>query len=371
MFTMKIGLPWTGAARRKDHNGVVGSIARRDLHTAAQMATILERERARADRTRTGFSLLVLRSRTGGRKHATLHRAANYLRHRLRATDELGWLDDEQLCVVLSATMPTGAWKIVEAIRSDWRAEEMPEFTVYYYPSDNQTPPDPQGETRVTLPEQVVGCEPVRAESMDALFAKPVHGWKRCLDILGACVALVLLSPVLGAAALAIRLTSPGPILFGQMRSGRGGVPFRMLKFRSMVVDAEAKKKELLALNEQDGPAFKLRSDPRVTRVGKFLRRTSIDELPQLWNVLKGEMSLVGPRPLPCDETANCRSWHRRRIDVTPGLTCIWQLKGRSTVSFDEWVRMDINYIRQHSLKQDLQLLIGTVPVLLWRTSGC
>ena len=134
-----------------------------------------------------------------------------------------------------------------------------------------------------------------------------------------------------------------------------------MLKFRSMVVDAEAKKKELLALNEQDGPAFKLRSDPRVTWIGKFLRSTSIDELPQLWNVLKGEMSLVGPRPLPCDETANCRSWHRRRIDVTPGLTCIWQLKGRSTVSFDEWVRMDICYIRKLSLAGDIKLLAGTL----------
>jgi lipopolysaccharide/colanic/teichoic acid biosynthesis glycosyltransferase len=206
---------------------------------------------------------------------------------------------------------------------------------------------------------------------MEPLFAQPVRGWKRCLDVVGASIALVLLSPIFGLAAIAIRLTSPGSIFFGQLRSGRGGVPFVMYKFRSMVVDAEQKKNELLAQNEQDGPAFKIRSDPRVTPVGRFLRRTSIDELPQLWNVIKGEMSLVGPRPLPCDETANCRSWHRRRIDVMPGMTCIWQLHGRSKVSFDEWVRMDICYIRKLSLASDVKLLAGTVPVMLWRTSGC
>ena len=212
--------------------------------------------------------------------------------------------------------------------------------------------------------------ETVPAEPMEPLFAQPMHGWKRCLDIVGAVVAAILLSPALVLAAIAIRLTSPGPILFGQLRSGRGGVPFLMYKFRSMVVDAEKKKKDLLAQNEQDGPAFKIRSDPRVTWVGRFLRSTSIDELPQLWNVLKGEMSLVGPRPLPCDETANCRSWHRRRVDVKPGMTCIWQLHGRSTVSFDDWVRMDICYIRKLSLMSDVKLIVGTVPVMIWRTSG-
>jgi lipopolysaccharide/colanic/teichoic acid biosynthesis glycosyltransferase len=206
---------------------------------------------------------------------------------------------------------------------------------------------------------------------MEPLFAKPMRGWKRCIDIVGAVTASLVLSPVLIGAAIAIRLTSRGPILFGQMRSGCGGAPFLMYKFRSMVVDAEARKKELLARSEQDGPAFKLRSDPRVTPVGRFLRSTSIDELPQLWNVLKGQMSLVGPRPLPCDETANCHSWHRRRVDVTPGMTCIWQLRGRSMVSFDDWVRMDICYIQKLSLLGDLRLLLGTLPVVLWRPSGC
>jgi lipopolysaccharide/colanic/teichoic acid biosynthesis glycosyltransferase len=237
---------------------------------------------------------------------------------------------------------------------------------VYYYPSDEQTPYEQ--ESAIDRKESSSASQ---AESLEPLFAQPINGWKRCLDILGAITAGILLSPVLIMAALAVRLSSPGPVIFGQMRSGRGGVPFLIYKFRSMVADAEEMKKDLLAHSEQDGPAFKIRSDPRVTWVGKILRATSIDELPQLWNVLKGEMSLVGPRPLPCEEAANCRSWQRRRIDVTPGITCVWQLSGRSHVSFDDWVRMDINYIRQSSFVGDIKLIVGTLPVLIWRPSGC
>src|SRR5262249_30144394 len=137
--------------------------------------------------------------------------------------------------------------------------------------------------------------------------------------------------------------------------------------FRTMFANAEARKHELLALNEQDGPAFKMKNDPRVTGIGWFLRSTSIDELPQLWNILRGDMSLVGPRPLPCAETANCADWQRQRLDATPGRTCIWQVHGRSRVSFAEWVRMDVRYIRSRSLWRDLVLLLLTVPAVLLR----
>jgi lipopolysaccharide/colanic/teichoic acid biosynthesis glycosyltransferase len=134
-----------------------------------------------------------------------------------------------------------------------------------------------------------------------------------------------------------------------------------------MVDDAEDLKHELRQHSEQDGPAFKMSSDPRVTPVGKFLRKTSIDELPQLFNVLKGHMTLVGPRPLPCPESNACSRWQRRRLDVTPGLTCIWQVKGRSKVTFTEWIRMDIRYIRRRSFWQDLKLILQTVPAVLFQ----
>jgi len=330
------------------------------------MMAIIQRERARSDRTGDGFSLLVITAADGRPGKPALAGIARYLSSRLRLTDELGWLDDLRLCAVLSTTLPSGAWKVAESVQNECPDASGALFKVYYYPSDEHF----QREVESTF-DRRDAFPLVPAEPMELLFAQPVRFWKRLLDVVGAICAAIVLSPVLLAAAIAVRLTSPGPVFFGQLRSGRGGAPFMMYKFRSMVVDAEKRKKDLLAQNEQDGPAFKIRSDPRVTWIGRILRRTSIDELPQLWNVLKGEMSLVGPRPLPCDETANCQAWHRRRVDVKPGMTCIWQLHGRSTVAFDEWMRMDISYIRQLSLAGDVKLLVGTVPVMLWRKSGC
>jgi lipopolysaccharide/colanic/teichoic acid biosynthesis glycosyltransferase len=207
----------------------------------------------------------------------------------------------------------------------------------------------------------------ITARAMTALMVRPVPWWKRGLDIAGAAVALVLLAPLMAAAALAVMLSSPGPILFTQRRAGLGGRPFTIFKFRTMRTDAETLKASLRALSEVDGPAFKLTDDPRVTRVGRFLRSTSIDELPQLWNVLRGEMSLVGPRPLPLDESDGCTRWQRHRLDVTPGLTCIWQVSGRSTVSFAQWVRMDMKYIRRRTLLHDLWILVRTVPAVVLR----
>ena len=184
---------------------------------------------------------------------------------------------------------------------------------------------------------------------------------------MGATIGLIFACPIFIVVAALIKLESPGPVFFRQWRTGRGGCPFQMYKFRSMVVDAELRKHNLLGLNEQDGPAFKLADDPRITQLGKFLRGTSLDELPQLWNVLRGEMSLVGPRPLPCEESNSCLDWQRRRLDVTPGLTGIWQVRGRSEVTFNEWVRMDLEYIERRSLWQDAKILFATVPAVIKR----
>jgi lipopolysaccharide/colanic/teichoic acid biosynthesis glycosyltransferase len=173
--------------------------------------------------------------------------------------------------------------------------------------------------------------------------------------------------PAMLIVAAAVKLTSPGPVIFRQWRRGLGGEKFKLYKFRTMIADAEKRKAELRKLSEQDGPAFKLRDDPRITPIGRFLRKSSLDELPQLWNVLKGEMSLVGPRPLPCDEADACEPWQQKRLDITPGITCIWQVKGRSRVSFDEWVRMDLKYARQRGLFADLSILMQTIPAVLRR----
>lgn len=189
---------------------------------------------------------------------------------------------------------------------------------------------------------------------------------KRAIDIVGALVGLTVGAPLFGLIALAIRLDSPGPVIFRQTRIGRGGRPFSMYKFRSMYEGAEEQQMLLADLNEADGPIFKIKDDPRLTRVGRILRRTSLDELPQLINVLRGEMSLVGPRPPLPAEVAQYKEWHKRRLEVPPGMTGLWQVSGRSRLSFDEMVLLDIYYIENWSLWMDFKILVRTVPKVLF-----
>ncbi len=188
---------------------------------------------------------------------------------------------------------------------------------------------------------------------------------KQVFDYTAAAALLILLSPFLVLVATVIRLTSPGPILYRQLRSGLNGSTFVLLKFRSMTVDADARKSDLESQNEMRGPVFKMSADPRVTPIGKMLRRHSIDELPQLWNILRGEMSLVGPRPLPVEEVRRFDdNTHRRRLSVKPGLTCLWQTQGRNDIpDFADWVRLDLEYIDRWSLWLDCKILLATIPV--------
>ncbi len=190
---------------------------------------------------------------------------------------------------------------------------------------------------------------------------------KRLLDVALVLLGLVLLLPLLPAIIALIKLDSPGPILFRQKRVGQGGRLFTCYKFRSMVPDAESLKAELVKMNEATGPAFKIRNDPRITAIGHFLRRSSLDEVPQLFNVLSGEMSMVGPRPQIPTEVALYEPWHRGRLAVTPGITCLWQISGRSHVGFDEWMRLDLEYVRRRSLALDLRILLGTLPAVIAR----
>ena len=189
---------------------------------------------------------------------------------------------------------------------------------------------------------------------------------KRAIDLCGAVACLILLSPVLLIIAIAIKLTSPGPVIFVQERYGLNKRKFRMYKFRTMVADAEARQHLLETLNEAQGPVFKMRNDPRITPLGAFLRKASLDELPQLFNVLKGDMSLVGPRPLPNRDVAKFNdACLMRRFSVKPGLTCLWQITGRSNTSFDEWITLDLKYIDDWSLSLDAAIMAKTIPAVL------
>ncbi|WP_263359315.1 exopolysaccharide biosynthesis polyprenyl glycosylphosphotransferase [Acidicapsa ligni] len=190
---------------------------------------------------------------------------------------------------------------------------------------------------------------------------------KRAIDIVAAGLLLLLTSPILLAAGIAIKMTSKGPILFSQDRYGLYRRRFRIFKLRSMVINAEVLQTQLEGQNELGGPVFKIKEDPRITKVGAFLRKTSIDELPQLWNVLTGEMSLVGPRPLAVRDVLKIEdSAQLRRFSVIPGITCIWQMSGRNNTDFANWIRQDLEYIDKWSLMLDLKILIGTVPAVLW-----
>ncbi len=194
---------------------------------------------------------------------------------------------------------------------------------------------------------------------------------KRVFDVVMSLLALVVLSPVFLITAIAIWVEDKGPVIFTQDRNGLNGEVFRMYKFRSMCISAPEMHKDLLEKNELDGPAFKLKDDPRVTKVGRFIRKTSIDELPQLINIIKGDMSIVGPRPLPTYETAQCNEYQNQRLLVRPGLTCYWQCSGRNDIPFDEWMELDLKYVREASFLVDIKIILMTVKAVISGKGAC
>ena len=190
---------------------------------------------------------------------------------------------------------------------------------------------------------------------------------KRAFDLVAGGFIIVLLLPVIPLVALMIRLDSDGPVFYRQDRVGKDGRLFKFYKFRSMRSDSERMRAALESRNDLTGPVFKMKNDPRITSVGQFLRRSSLDEIPQILNVMKGDMSIVGPRPALPGEVAKYEPWHRRRMAVKPGITCLWQVAGRSHVSFDEWMRLDIEYISRRSLRADLAIFLKTIPAVMAR----
>jgi len=360
----------------------------RTLYSPQEVQTILRRERARADRTGRQLSMVVAELEEGGRR--LLERLARVALSRARATDEIGWFAYQQLCVILPDTDSSGACAFAQSLCELARQNALRiACSIYTYPSvksprggNGQDKPDEpcRGKPTEELPGRAelagsdrrqVGREsPIHVASiqpLEELFIRPLPLWKRMVDIIGGAIGLVVSAPIVAISAAIIKLTSKGPVVFRQVRAGLAGRPFRIYKLRTMVMDAEQQQLGLRKCSEQDGPAFKMTSDPRVTAVGRLLRTMSLDELPQFWNVLKGEMSLVGPRPLPVVESDACAQWHRKRLEVTPGLTCIWQVRGRSRVTFDEWMRMDMEYIRHRNIFRDLKLLVLTVTAVILR----
>ncbi len=379
---------------------------RSSLLSAQAMELVLLKERMRCDRHALHFSMIVLN--VGAISSRRLLRLARVLDRRLRLTDERGWLAMGGIGVMLPMTNTSGAQVVLSDLVREIKAIGMQVDAVLYsydgvdrgtfHPIDDEPRrnDDESVSARSFAHDGVVdlgstdsshdtldrGARPIRADRFTQGAVRSSHLrdqqgfmiaevsyrfpiWKRAIDIVGASVGLILASPILLTSAMAIKLTSRGPIFFRQMRTGQFGRPFAIYKLRTMVVDAEELKAKIRQLNERDGPAFKIKNDPRVTFVGSILRKSGFDELPQLWNVLIGNMSIVGPRPLPCDEDAQCEVWHRRRLDTKPGLTCDWQVSKSRAISFRDWMRMDLRYADQRSFLGDMRLMVKTVSAVV------
>jgi lipopolysaccharide/colanic/teichoic acid biosynthesis glycosyltransferase len=354
------------------------------------LETTFRQERARVDRNGRCFSVVIFAAEV--RRNDELAAIAAVLQKRMRSYDSLGTLDPARLALLLPESDGRGAWTFVDdALEQLGQLGHAVDCEVFTYPlqrggrdGHGETPEDP-AQHAAPLERRgarATGTDGVAQSSAPlegtehwsaAKAARPVQDlyphfleelplWRRLVDVLGSAVLLLLLAPLFAVIALLVKLDSPGPVFFVQWRAGRGGRPFKFYKFRSMYIDADARKSELAEQNEAVGPIFKIRQDPRITRVGRFIRKASIDEMPQLWNVLIGDMTLVGPRPPTLDEVAVYERWQRERLDITGGLTCIWQVSGRSEIGFEDWVRMDLEYKRSRSPILDVKLL--------WRTIG-
>jgi lipopolysaccharide/colanic/teichoic acid biosynthesis glycosyltransferase len=319
------------------------------------------RERVRADRSQSPLAILAIELPVDRATRRDILFLARELERRLRVTDTAGFLSDRRVGVLLPDTPSEGAWKVASDICDLYPVgHDRPNCEVFVYPDDHGPPAD-----RELQREQAPAGS--ATSQFDSLFVYPTPFLKRSVDVLGATLGLIIAAPLIAAIAALIKASSAGPVFYSQEREGHGGRPFRIYKFRTMRPDAHYLQSALRAYSEQDGPAFKMSNDPRTTWIGRWLRRASLDELPQLWNVLRGDMSLVGPRPLPTEESVQCVGWQRHRLAVVPGLTCLWQISGRNTVSFAEWMRMDLAYLRRRSLAYDVNLLLRTPPALVFQ----
>jgi lipopolysaccharide/colanic/teichoic acid biosynthesis glycosyltransferase len=360
------------------------------VHSSVEFASILHRERDRADRTGQEFSMAVFEVGTGMRRTHAARNLVPILTHRIRSTDSIGWLANGRIGAILPHTRPECAWKFVANVRKAYNGSDPPECLVYAYPSswlpgDEGDPPrDPRSLRRTLVPgetgdssmlfsrvDTADSARPIEELEPHVLFRIPL--WKRAIDIAGSLVAILLLSPLLLLIALLIRMVSPGPVLFRQKRVGYLGRLFTMWKFRTMHVNADTTLhqnylRELIR-HEKEMTKLDHRRDPRIIPFGNLLRATGIDELPQLINVLLGDMSLVGPRPCIPYETYEFQSWQMRRFDTVPGLTGLWQVSGKNRTTFKEMMRLDIGYARKRAFLLDVTIVLKTIPAIFFQVA--
>ena len=376
---------------------------------AKAMDLVLSKERLRCDRYAQFFSLIVVQLESDALSDLVV--LVDILHERLRLTDERGLLLKGGVGVLLPMTNLQGAKVVLNSIRqiaslqglvfeaeiftytgreksvhdSEWgdaSSDSDSEIEFGIEQNSEDTVVESAGhlsngtsatKSPVYVEKRVQACDEsqvwrsntglTHSTSMVTMphLCRPYPRWKRCMDIICASIGLIVSLPIVLLAAILIKLTSKGPVFFRQMRTGQFGNAFPIYKLRTMVLDAEELKGKLQALNERDGPAFKLKDDPRVTKVGNLLRKTGLDELPQLWNVWVGHMAIVGPRPLPCSEDAECEVWQRRRLDTKPGLTCSWQISKSRKISFEDWMRLDLQYADSRTIFGDVRLMFKTV----------
>jgi len=402
---MRERIGWTVGRSLLSRKNRIGSAVKADAYGMEPVKAFRNRircERARADRNSHCFSLAVFEVPDCRDRNSYVEKLARLLIDRARFTDEVGWLSHCDIGVLLTETLPHGAWVFVDHVRYAMKdAGSAVASRVYTYPES----PNHKGgsgpndhdqmwfESMQTFRKEAVGIPggvaamsahgasaagasqrgPRETLPFDDAIARylvvPPPFWKRTIDVVGAAVGLILLSPVVMLTSLLIKLVSPGPVFFKQERIGHFGQPFMCLKFRTMHVnnDATQHKDHFTNLIDNDNPMTKLdlKRDSRIIPFGKFLRQSAIDELPQLINVLRGEMSLVGPRPCIPYEYNAYHVWHRTRVEAMPGLTGLWQVNGKNRTTFKEMMRMDITYAKRLSFRLDALILLRTIPAIV------
>jgi lipopolysaccharide/colanic/teichoic acid biosynthesis glycosyltransferase len=368
-------------------NGIRNALSLNGVHPSREFAAILNRERDRSDRTGQELSMVVYEVGNDHGKSASARHLVSILRHRIRSTDEIGWLEDGRIGVVLPHTVPEGAWKFVANVRQAYNGSfPPPDCLVYVYPSEwipgGIGGPDrkPREGKRIPSPEETDGSVKLSSsvevednvrpvEELNSQFLCRMPFWKRAIDIVGTLLSLILLMPLFLLVALLIKVVSPGPILFRQERIGYLGKVFTIWKFRTMHVNADTAvhQQYLRELINDEKEMTKLDNgiDDRIIPFGGILRATGIDELPQLINVLLGDMSLVGPRPCLPYEASEYHPWQTRRFDTVPGLTGLWQVSGKNRTTFKEMMRLDIAYTKKRALLLDAMIFLKTIPAIV------